>query len=119
MRYVTFAHDGGRRIGRVEGDLVQPLAGPPAIGRDTPADVLAALAPVGAPLARDAVRLLPVVPDPAKIFCVGLNYRSHVGETGRDLPTYPVLFTKFAGSLIGPADDIALNSSNPCPESYW
>jgi acylpyruvate hydrolase len=108
MRYVTFAHDGGSRIGRVEGDLVQPLAGPSEIGRDTPADVLAALAPAGAPLARDAVRLLPVVPDPAKIFCVGLNYHAHVGETGREMPTYPVLFTKFAASLVGPTDDIVL-----------
>ena len=108
MRYVTFVHAGERRIGRIEGDLVRPLAGPPEIGRDTPVDVLAALVPAGEPVARDAVRLLPLVPNPNKIFCVGLNYHAHVGETGRDLPTYPVLFTKFAGSLIGPADDITL-----------
>ena len=108
MRYVTFELAGDRRIGRVDGELVQPLAGPPEIGRDTPADVLAALAPAGDPVARGTVRLLPVVPHPDKIFCVGLNYHAHVGETGRELPTYPVLFTKFAGSLIGPHDDIVL-----------
>jgi acylpyruvate hydrolase len=39
------------------------------------------------------VRARPVVPDPRRIICVGLNYRAHVEETPRELPTYPVLFT--------------------------
>ena len=108
MRYVTFEHAGRRRIGRVEGELVQPLDGPAELGRDTSAEVLAGLAPVGQPVARGTVRLLPVVPNPDKIVCVGLNYHAHVGETGRDLPTYPVLFTKFASSLVGPSDEIVL-----------
>lgn len=108
MRYVTFERGGERRIGRVEGERIQPLAGPAELGRDTPSDVLAGLAPVGDSVARAEVRLLPVVPNPDKVFCVGLNYHAHVGETGRDLPTYPVLFTKFAGSLIGATDDIVL-----------
>ncbi|MGH3519797.1 MAG: fumarylacetoacetate hydrolase family protein [Haloechinothrix sp.] len=50
----------------------------------------------------------PVIPRPAKIFCVGLNYRSHILEMGRELPTYPTLFAKFANSLVGARDDIAL-----------
>jgi len=108
VRYVTFEHAGRRRIGRVEGELVQPLDGPAELGRDTSAEVLAGLAPVGQPVARETVRLLPVVPNPDKIVCVGLNYHAHVGETGRDLPTYPVLFTKFASSLVGPSDEIVL-----------
>ena len=56
----------------------------------------------------DEVRLLPVVPAPSKVLCVGLNYADHIAETGRDTPTYPVLFVKFASSLIGAIDDIAL-----------
>lgn len=56
----------------------------------------------------EEVTLRPVVPRPGKIVCVGLNYLSHVGETGRDIPQYPVLFTKFAESLIGPRDHIML-----------
>src|SRR5690348_11688982 len=56
----------------------------------------------------DSVRLLPVVPNPSKIFCVGLNYREHVTESKRELPTYPVLFAKYADSLIGPYDPIVL-----------
>ena len=45
---------------------------------------------------------------PSKVVCVGLNYRGHVAETGRELPTYPTLFAKFADSLCGPNDDIPL-----------
>ncbi|GAB2853431.1 fumarylacetoacetate hydrolase family protein [Actinocorallia aurea] len=50
----------------------------------------------------------PVVPDPGKILCVGLNYRNHILEMGRDLPEYPTLFAKFTDALIGPEDDIRL-----------
>ena len=52
--------------------------------------------------------LAPVVPRPGKIWCVGLNYRNHILEMGRDLPEYPTLFAKFADALIGPHDPIAL-----------
>lgn len=52
--------------------------------------------------------LAPVVPNPGKILCVGLNYRTHILEMGRDLPEYPTLFAKFTEALIGPRDDIEL-----------
>ncbi|MFI6367730.1 fumarylacetoacetate hydrolase family protein [Nocardia sp. NPDC050630] len=45
--------------------------------------------------------------DPAKVLCVGLNYSDHVGETGREFPSHPDIFAKFASSLIGPHDGIA------------
>ncbi|NMD56796.1 MULTISPECIES: fumarylacetoacetate hydrolase family protein [Tsukamurella] len=48
----------------------------------------------------------PVVPRPGKIVCVGLNYRTHITEMGRDLPEYPTLFAKFADALTGPYDDV-------------
>jgi acylpyruvate hydrolase len=57
----------------------------------------------------DEVDLGPAVPDPAKFFCVGLNYKTHVLETGRELPAFPDIFVKFHSSLIGPYDDIALS----------
>ena len=47
-----------------------------------------------------------VVPAPSKVVCVGLNYRTHIQEMGRDLPEYPTLFSKFADTLIGAEDDI-------------
>lgn len=55
-----------------------------------------------------AVRPRPVSPAAGKVICVGLNYKAHIEESQRELPTYPVLFPKYASSLIGPTDDILL-----------
>jgi len=49
----------------------------------------------------DAVTWLPVIPQPGKIFCVGLNYRAHIEETGRKDSEYPVLFMRTATSQTG------------------
>jgi len=43
----------------------------------------------------------PLVPAPDKVICVGLNYLDHIAETGRERPTSPTLFPKFANALIG------------------
>ncbi|WP_327093660.1 fumarylacetoacetate hydrolase family protein [Nocardia vinacea] len=48
----------------------------------------------------------PVVPNPGKIICVGLNYATHIKEMGRELPQYPTLFSKFKEALTGPYDDV-------------
>jgi acylpyruvate hydrolase len=48
----------------------------------------------------------PVVPRPGKMICVGLNYRTHILEMGRDLPEYPTLFSKYADALVGANDEI-------------
>jgi acylpyruvate hydrolase len=109
MPYATYEHENRRRVGRVDGHRLIPLDGLTELGRHTDIDVLRAAAELPHEAVATAdVRLLPVVPAPDKVICVGLNYLSHVGETGRDLPTYPVLFTKFASSLIGPHDDIVV-----------
>lgn len=50
----------------------------------------------------------PVVPNPEKIFCVGLNYATHITEMGRELPEHPTLFAKFARSLVGAHDPVEL-----------
>lgn len=49
----------------------------------------------------DQVKLLPPLPTPGKIICVGLNYVDHSIESGFTLPDYPTIFTRFASSLIG------------------
>lgn len=56
----------------------------------------------------DPARWAPPVLRPSKIVCVGLNYRNHILEMGRDLPQHPTLFAKFAEALIGPYDPIVL-----------
>lgn len=55
---------------------------------------------------QNAVILGPPVPNPSKIICVGVNYKDHVKEMGRELPEFPVLFAKFSNAIIGPADNI-------------
>jgi acylpyruvate hydrolase len=54
------------------------------------------------------VELAPLVLTPGKVVCVGLNYRTHILEMGRELPEYPTLFAKFADALVGANDDISL-----------
>lgn len=48
-----------------------------------------------------AVELLPVIPDPAKIVCVGVNYPDHRAETGHREVAHPTLFIRFADSQVG------------------
>jgi acylpyruvate hydrolase len=64
----------------------------------------------------NAVRLLPPVPVPPKILCVGLNYNDHLQESGLKQPMYPEIFGRFATSLIAhqepirrPRESIALD----------
>ena len=111
MRLVTLRTTDGTRAGRVEGDEVVELAA---------SDVGAALAAGSVDAAPGAARhpladvdLAPVVPNPSKVFCLGLNYEHHIREMTRELPTHPTLFAKFADALTGPRDPIVLpNTSN-------
>lgn len=52
------------------------------------------------------VRLLPVIPNPGKIWCVGLNYGEHVQETGREVTEQPVFFLRVADSQVGHDESI-------------
>ena len=109
MRYATYEHRGLRQVGEVRGTTLIPLSEIAELGSATTPEALsAARRDEAGAVPVEEVRLLPVVPSPAKVFCVGLNYRDHVTETKRDIPDYPVLFPKFASSLIGPYDDIVL-----------
>jgi acylpyruvate hydrolase len=106
VRFASCAHEGRRFAALVDNDVVRPLRGIEELGRDTPADVLAdpPLAPDSVPL--EAVTLLPVVPHPGKVLCLGLNYRAHVDEGVYDVPEYPVLFSKFTETLVAPGEAI-------------
>jgi acylpyruvate hydrolase len=56
----------------------------------------------------DGLDHAPLVPRPEKIVCVGMNYRSHILEMGREPPDHPTLFAKYWRSLVGATDDIVL-----------
>ena len=55
----------------------------------------------GARFESQDVTFLPPVPTPDKIICVGVNYRPHAEEMGRELPEHPMLFVRFPGSIVG------------------
>jgi 2-keto-4-pentenoate hydratase/2-oxohepta-3-ene-1,7-dioic acid hydratase in catechol pathway len=59
----------------------------------------------------DAADLHPCVPRPAKVFAIGLNYRSHAAESSMELPPAPLTFTKFPSCLVGPNADIVLSGT--------
>jgi acylpyruvate hydrolase len=108
MRFASILHDGQPHAVAIEDETAVPLTDIAELGAQTPNDVLndppldrgAAF-----PLVEATVR--PLVPHPGKIICVGLNYKAHIEETKRDESDYPVLFTKFATSLVGAYDTIA------------
>lgn len=56
----------------------------------------------------DQVSYLPPILRPEKIVCLGLNFRTHIQEMGRELPDYPVIFAKFANTLVGHGQPIVL-----------
>lgn len=74
-----------------------------------PAGLERARAATGAHLEPNSgYRLAPVVTNPGKVLCIGLNYRKHIEETGEAVPEYPTLFNKYADSLVGADDEVLL-----------
>ena len=58
----------------------------------------------------DDVTLGPPIPQPQKVFAIGLNYASHVAERGMETPASPVVFTKYPSCLVGPTADVEIRS---------
>lgn len=108
MKLATLRTDGTTTAARVDGDTYTEIAGYADIGallaQPDWHDIAAAAE--GVQRKTDAVELGTVVTSPSKVLCVGLNYRSHIEEMGRDLPEYPTLFAKFADTLTGPNDQV-------------
>jgi acylpyruvate hydrolase len=99
--------DGATRAVRVEDDGLVDL-GADDLGTflSDPEWAERALAATGSAIEVRGAAFAPVVPNPGKIVCVGLNYRNHILEMGRELPEYPALFSKYADTLVGSGDDI-------------
>jgi 2-keto-4-pentenoate hydratase/2-oxohepta-3-ene-1,7-dioic acid hydratase in catechol pathway len=104
MRYISFIRpDRVATFGRIEGESVFDLStgdgAPLDLAGALAADVLGSLSD-GASYALPEVQLLPVIPNPGKIICVGLNYATHVAETGREQHDHPAIFTRWASTLV-------------------
>jgi 2-keto-4-pentenoate hydratase/2-oxohepta-3-ene-1,7-dioic acid hydratase in catechol pathway len=128
MKLVSFStSDGLVRPGalREHSDLVVDL---------TAAGCLDALAAIGAGIKqvpsepgvyfghrRDEVKFHAPLPNPPRVFAIGLNYRDHARESGMEIPNVPVVFFKLPSAIIGPGEPIVLprNSTQPDYEAEF
>ncbi|MFC0527720.1 fumarylacetoacetate hydrolase family protein [Phytohabitans kaempferiae] len=110
MRLATIRTTEGTAAVRVEpgGEAVE--IGPPDVGAllALPDWATRAAAAEGRRHAPGTLDHAPLVPRPEKIICVGLNYRRHILEMGRELPEHPTLFVKFPSALVGARDEVTL-----------
>src|SRR5688572_29989853 len=105
MRLATVRRAGTTSAARLDGDDLVLLPFPDVGGMlAEPGWREAAAAPGGERVALVEADLAPPV-RPAKVVCVGLNYRSHIEEMGRPFPDHPTLFIKFADTLTGPRSE--------------
>ncbi|MFB7456137.1 fumarylacetoacetate hydrolase family protein [Streptomyces sp. NPDC056188] len=107
MKLATIRTADGTRAVRLDGDLLVDL-GYADLGELFAEDGWQARAAAvsGTTYPAEAADFAPVVPNPSKVVCVGHNYTNHIKEMGRDLPSHPTLFPKFADTLLGAHDDI-------------
>ncbi|HVO41617.1 MAG TPA: fumarylacetoacetate hydrolase family protein [Aggregatilineales bacterium] len=121
MRLVTFTHNQTTHLGALQtkkgqevvvdlnetfSDLPTDMAAFLALGEPALQRVRQGLGGRSYPLAE--ITLKAPIPRPGKLICIGLNYRDHAEETGHELPTHPVVFAKYANTVIGPGEAIVL-----------
>ena len=114
MRIVSYRGERGDRAGILVGEEIadawDALGGDGSTVRDLLASgrLEALEATPAADLPLTDVQLLPPVPDPDKIVCIGLNYRAHAAEAGIDPPETPTFFAKFRNALASPGAAVSL-----------
>jgi 2-keto-4-pentenoate hydratase/2-oxohepta-3-ene-1,7-dioic acid hydratase in catechol pathway len=110
MKLASYVVDGEEQFGVVRDDGVITMNHLFGARAASLRDVLAAdMLPQIQEAARNAnidhklsgIKFLPVIPNPDKIACAGINYRSHASETGREIPKQPSMFLRLANTLVG------------------
>lgn len=124
MKLITFTHNGKTRAGLLsgkKGDTVVDLsvavpslpknvksilaAGASALAK---AGAAAANPPAGSTLKLKDVKLEAPIQNPGKIICIGLNYRDHAAESNAPIPPHPIVFAKYANTVLAPGEPIVL-----------
>jgi 2-keto-4-pentenoate hydratase/2-oxohepta-3-ene-1,7-dioic acid hydratase in catechol pathway len=109
MKLASYVTDGKQAFGVVTGDSVITLndrlrARHPSLRDALAAGALEEMRGLAQSLRPDRkladVRFLPVIPNPEKIMCVGINYKSHAAEHGQEAPKLPNIFTRFVNTLV-------------------
>ncbi|KPF80715.1 hypothetical protein IP70_25075 [alpha proteobacterium AAP38] len=107
MRLISFLHDGKSGFGALSGDRIADFSTQaPDLKSALAAGILADLAGTAPTVPLSAVTLLPPIPNPGKILCVGHNYETHRQETGRAKVANPSIFTRFADTLTASGQPI-------------
>lgn len=107
-RRVVDAGTSGRRLGIEAPSSMEELVamGKPGLGK---LESLSAVTEEHDQLRLDGLDLGPAIPRPGKIICVGLNYRHHALEAGMEIPSEPILFSKFGNSITASGSDIDIS----------
>ena len=109
MKLISFARNGISSFGAVVGDGIVDLTGRLDADVRTIRQLLErGLSTTAVDYIKDRrpeltwadIQILPVVPNPSKILCIGLNYADHKKETGRPDVEHPTVFTRFADSQV-------------------
>lgn len=117
MKLISYRYQDQDSYGAVQGDRVIDLRAvfgtraadlKALIAADLLAEAAQAAAQAKESLPLADVQRLPVIPNPGKIVCVGLNYGEHVRETGRTITEQPTLFLRVAESQLAHGEDIVL-----------
>jgi len=119
VRFVTVETDRGPRACGVRPDgyvdlnaadpsLPSSVKGILALGPDGVRRAAEAAEKAATALDPASAKLLPPIPDPQKVLCIGLNYRDHAIESGAEIPPEPVLFSKYPNTLIAHGEAVVL-----------
>jgi len=121
MRLISYRSDRGERAGALRGgeivDAGDALGDGPAtlrelLGADALDDLGRRIESAETFALLDDVELLPPIPDPDKIVCIGLNYSAHAAEAGVVPPPVPTFFAKFRNALVADGASVTLPASS-------
>ena len=123
MRLVTFSHRGLRRPGARSGDsIIDFSAADPSIpttmrefleaGDNAISRARAVIDRRDHAISETDVSIHAPIDNPEKIICIGLNYADHAAESGMPIPDEPIVFSKYASSIIGPDENIVAPSAS-------
>lgn len=122
MHFVTFQDGGAEKIGVRQGDTIIDVSAAAAAfggdmigvikGGDAAKAALAKAAEGGAGKPMADVKLLPPIPNPGKILCIGRNYAAHAAEGGAAPPTYPEVFVRFPSSLVAHGEPLVVPNAS-------
>ena len=108
MKLLSFRADGKNLFGALSGDGIVTLndkVGQPSLAAALAASGVNTLIKAAHGAAPDRkladIKFLPVIPQPNKILCAGVNYRAHAAEVSRELPKQPSMFIRFTDTLVG------------------